>query len=78
MDPSYFARGIIILGGLEDVCDSEGRNTHQRMVTHRFDKALIHNIRTAMEQLEQSGFKRREHPPYHPDLARYDFFLLVA
>jgi histone-lysine N-methyltransferase SETMAR len=73
MDTSYFAGEII--GGLEHICYPEGRNRHERKRILHFDSAGVHNTRTVMEQLEQSGFKRMEHPPYSPDLAPCDFFL---
>jgi hypothetical protein len=74
MDTSYFAGEII--GGLEDVCQPEGRNPHERKRTLHFDNTPIHNTRTVMVQLEQSRFKRMEHPPFGPDLAPCDFFPL--
>jgi hypothetical protein len=72
IDTSYFAGEII--GGLKDVCYPEGRNPHERKRTLHFDNTPVHNTRTVMGQLEQSGSKRIEHPPYGPDLAACDFF----
>jgi hypothetical protein len=39
MDTSSFAGEMI--NGLEDVCDPEGRNPHERKITLRFHKAFI-------------------------------------
>jgi histone-lysine N-methyltransferase SETMAR len=74
MHTSYFAGDTT--GGLEDVCYPEGRNPHERKRTLHFDSAPMHNTRAVRGQLEQPGFKRMEHPPYSPDLAPCDFFLL--
>jgi hypothetical protein len=73
MDTNHFAGENI--GGLDDVCYPEGRNPHGRKRTFHFDNAPIHNTRTVMGQLEQSGFKRMGHPPDGPVLAPSDFFL---
>jgi hypothetical protein len=75
MDTRYFAGEIV--GGLEDVCYPEGRNPHERKITPHFDNARVHNTRTVMEQLKQSGFKRMEDPIYGPDMAPCDFFLVT-
>jgi hypothetical protein len=73
MDTSYFAGEIT--GGLEDACYPDGRNPHGRERTIYFDSAPIHNTKTVMGQLEQSGLKRMEHSPSRPDLAPSNFFL---
>jgi histone-lysine N-methyltransferase SETMAR len=73
MDTRYFAQEI--LGGLEPVCYPEDRNPHQRKIIVHFDNAPIHNTKIVMEQLQHSGFKKMDHPPYSPDLAPSDFFL---
>jgi hypothetical protein len=57
MDARYFVEEIV--GGLEGVSCSEGRNPYERKITPHFDNARIHNTRTALGHLEQSGFKRR-------------------
>jgi hypothetical protein len=72
MDTGCFAGEII--GGLEDSCDSEKRNTPNesdpsfRQRAHTQDKNYT-------VYLERSGFKRMEHPPYIPDLAHITVFL---
>jgi hypothetical protein len=76
MDTGYFAGEMI--DELEDIGHPEGRNPHKRKAIFRFDNAPINYRRTAMGQLEQSGFKKMEQPPYGPDLAPCDFFLLVT
>jgi hypothetical protein len=73
MDTSHFAGEII--GRLDNVCYPEARNPPERERPLHFDNAPIHNPRTVMEQLEQLGFKRMEHPPHNPDLAPRDFSL---
>jgi hypothetical protein len=70
INTNYFAGEIIC--GLEDLCYPEGRNPHERKRTLHFDNTPRHNTRTVMGQLEQSGFKRMEHPPYSRNLAPYD------
>jgi hypothetical protein len=66
-DTKNFAEGIV--GGLEDICHPKGRNPHERRITLHMENAPIHNTRTVMRQLEQSGFKRTEDPADSPDLA---------
>jgi hypothetical protein len=73
MDIRYLAEGFT--GGLENICYPEGRHPHERKVTLYFDNAPIHNTRTTIGQLGQSGFTKMEHPAYSPDLAPRDFFL---
>jgi hypothetical protein len=68
----YFAEGTV--DGLEDIYYREGRNPHERNSTLHFDNAPVHNPRIVMWQLDQSGFKRMEHPAYSPVLASCDFF----
>jgi hypothetical protein len=43
-----------------------------------FDKAPVHNTGGFRENLASFGFRRMVHPPYSPDLAPGDFFLLGA
>jgi hypothetical protein len=73
MDTKHFAEEIV--GGLDDVCYPEGRNPHERKVTPQFGNEPICNTRTEIGPLEQSEFKRMEHPAYRLDLAACDFFL---
>jgi hypothetical protein len=68
----YLAEEIV--GGLEDVCCPEERNRHERTITLHFNNAPIHNTRTVMGQLEQSGFNRMGHPADSPDLVPCDLF----
>jgi hypothetical protein len=68
MDKDCFPEGIG--GGLDNTPYSEGRNPHERKSTLHCDDALMHSTRTLMGQLEQLGFKKMEHPPNCPDLAR--------
>jgi hypothetical protein len=73
MDTKYSAEETV--GGLEDVCCSEGRNPHERRITLHFDNAPRPNTRTAMGQLDKSGSKRMEHLAHSQDMAPCDFLL---
>jgi hypothetical protein len=44
-----------MIGGLEDVCYSEGRNAHQSKVTLHFDNASTHTARTVIKQFGAVG-----------------------
>jgi hypothetical protein len=50
MDISSFAGEYS--GGLEDICDAEGRNPHERKRQLHFDKSRMPNTRLVMGQLE--------------------------
>jgi hypothetical protein len=76
VDTNYFV--MEITGELQDVYYPERKNPHQRKIIFYFDDTPIDNTRMVMGQLEQSGFKRTEYPPYSPDLARLTSFFLVT
>jgi hypothetical protein len=58
-----------VVGYFAELCDLQGRKSHERRVEVHFDNELIHNPEGIKEFLANVGFRRRrmEHPPYSLD-----------
>jgi histone-lysine N-methyltransferase SETMAR len=73
---AYFIESV--LHPLAKIRYPQVRRTRERRVMLHSDKAPVHNTEGVRENLASFGFRRMAHPPYSPDLAPCNFFLLSA
>jgi histone-lysine N-methyltransferase SETMAR len=76
MESNYFITNV--LGLLEQKNFPTGRNPHAKRLTIHPGNRSIHTSRTAEEYIGQHNMIRLQHPPYSPDLAPSDFYLIPA
>jgi hypothetical protein len=76
MNTTYCIKYVLL--PLTEICDPQGRGTHERRPVLYFNDAPVHNTVGVQESLANFGFRRMEYPPYSPDLAPCDFFLFGA
>ncbi|KAK8383386.1 hypothetical protein O3P69_019045 [Scylla paramamosain] len=65
-----------VLGRLSDYPSERGEGKLTRGVFLLHDNGPVHKARRAQAALRECGFEQRNHPPYSPDLAPSDYFLL--
>jgi histone-lysine N-methyltransferase SETMAR len=74
MDTDYFTDNII--DKMARSCDPQGRRPCRRRIMLHFDNTSIYCTGTIRDRMAVAELERMEHPPYSPDLAPCDFFLL--
>jgi hypothetical protein len=74
MNSAYFVTNI--LTPLEQAIFPQGRAPHQKRLVIHLDNCSVHTSQVSTEWLEEHDMRRMSQPPYLPDLATSDFYLL--